>query len=633
MKNTSTKKAQTFLRKFATIGAFIAIGALIFSGCEAVTGSDGDSSAGVLSRSASRAAVGQPTPITNQSDLADIEADPAGEYILANDITLTGWIPICGPYTGIDPFTGSLDGDGFTITVSSFDSGAVSGSQYLGIFQQSEPRASFSDLTVNIAAGAVGPVNNAQYVGGLVAQATGTSFTDITVTGVLSVAASTKTDFDVGLVTGYAGSGSSFIDTSIRAGLNVRYNSTETNNVNAGGIAGYITDSKVVGASVDGQFTVNANMPYEYTLTTPAGNGVSLGGVAGYALNADINVVTVGARTAVSAVSAQTPVYTGGVVGLGLPVTIRNAESNAVVSGDGPGYNTSGGGVAGYIVQSTVTESSASGEITLNGTWDGTVNTLWQIYAGGLVGYSGGTETAGSVIDHSHATGIVTATAPYPYAGGLVGYNYGFNDFTSAEARLNYYRYHDTKGVTAVFSGGKIIRSYATGNATANSTPGSNGLPYAGGLAGYSSIYTADGSANIENCYATGTVTATTGSKYGWAGGLVGANAQGSIVSRCYASGNVYVTVGDQELPYPQPGINPGAAGGGIAGVNYYPDTTSKLTALVEHSVAFNALIQGTVTAGDTPYLLHRVVGDLGATGYLGTFGRQRCKQRDGNIA
>jgi hypothetical protein len=603
-----------FLRRAikSVIGLIVA-SAMIIS-CEAVNGPGGEAVGKGAALSASRGNVGAVILIETEADLADIGIGlPAsGDYELADDLVLTNWTPICDPNAGIDTFTGTFDGEGHTITINSFDSGAVSGT-YLGIFAVADG-ATFSDLTVDVEAGTVTPVTS-QYVGGLVAYATGATFDGITVTGALDVNVSTKTDLDVGLVAGYAETGSTFTGTDIEAGLNVQYSSGGNTNVNAGGIAGYLVNSYVDGAFVDGRFNVNANMPYEYTGTNPPGNGVSLGGAAGYAANTSFDDVTVGARTTVSAISAYTPVYIGGVVGNGFIVTVTDSESAAVISGNGPGYNTSGGGVAGYLVQSSVDNSSASGNITLNGTWGGDEDSLWQIYAGGLVGYSGGTTDGNGTITSSGASGNVIANAPYPYAGGLVGYNYGFNDFTSAEARLNYYRYHDTKGVTVTYNGGLITRSYATGNATANSTPGSNGLPYAGGLAGYSSIPTAKGSPNIENCYATGDATVTTNSKYGWAGGLLGANAQGSIVSKCYALGNVSVKVGSNELPFPQDGTNPGAAGGGIAGVNYYTDASSGLDPIIEHSVALNALITGSAPYG-VPYLLHRVAGDLGTVAF-----------------
>jgi hypothetical protein len=302
----------------------------------------------------------------------------------------------------------------------------------------------------------------------------------------------------------------------------------------------------------------------------------------------------------------------GGVLGKGLTVTIADNTSYAVVTGNGPGYNTSAGGIAGYIQQSTVIKSAAFGEVTLGAAWESGSYDYWQVYAGGLVGYSGGTASGGSSITQSRACGAVSANSPYPYAGGLVGYNYGYAVYTQDEWLL-YYRGLLKDNATVTSNGSRITESYATGNVQATAT--ANGLPYAGGLVGYSSIPTAtkNPAPNIENCYAKGNVIATSGGMYAWAGGLIGANAQGSIVSKTYAIGTVDVKVGENKLPYDQPGINPGAAGGGIAGVNYYVDETSTLPPLVTLSVGLNTLIYGTSASPSVaPYLLHRVAGDLG---------------------
>jgi hypothetical protein len=601
-------------KKFFGVLAAILVVALIGS-CQGVTDPDIGGASGVpagaqLSASAVKA-YPNATLITDQAGLAAINNDPAGTYVLGASFAVTDWVPICNPTSQIlpaNPFSGILAGNGYTITIDSFDSGAVSSEYFLGIFAISEG-ALFTDLTVDIAAGAVGPAS-AQYVGGLVAAVIGTTFNGITVTGALDVSVATGDDFNVGLVTGYALEGSTFTGTTVSADLAVQYSNvtTTTTSVNAGGITGGIADSTLIDANIDGRFTVKANMPYYYDPTP--GNGAALGGAAGYAENTDFDSVTVGLRTTVSAVSAQSPVFIGGVVGRGLAISIERNKSAAVVSGDGPNYNTSGGGVGGYLVHSTVTDSSASGGITLNATWDGGEYNLWQIYAGGLIGYSGGNLDGNSVITQSHATGNVTATSPYPYAGGLVGYNYGYSVFSSPEARRQSY-YDKSVTATTTYNGSVITNSYATGSATATSTLGSNGLPYAGGLAAYSSIPTASRDPNIEKSYATGNATVTTDSKYGWAGGLLGGNAQGSLVVNSYASGDVFVTVGSNELPYPQDGINPGAAGGGIVGVNYFTDVTSGLTAVIQDSVAFNGHITGSAPTG-VPYLLHRVAGDLG---------------------
>jgi hypothetical protein len=608
-----------FLRRAIkpVIGLIVA-SAMIIS-CEAVNG-PGVDAGNVAALLASRANVGVTYHIRTVQQLMDVNNDTTGDYILDAPLTLTGWEPLCDPDT-VGAFTGTFDGQGNTITISSFDQRTIDRGTYLGIFAVSE-RATFSNLTVDIETGIVS-TTAAQYVGGLVAQATGTTFNGITVTGTLDIAATSNSDdtpFSVGLVAGSAARGSVFSNTTIEASLNVLYSSTATNNVNAGGFAGSLTDGKVSGGVVDGEFTVKADMPYYYE----PDNGLRVGAVAGYAANTGFDSVTVDVSTAVDAVSQQTPTHVAGVIGRGLNIFVNNSVSNAVITGNGPGYTTAAGGIGGYVQQGTVTNSSASGDVTLGAVWVSTGFDVWQIYAGGLVGYSGGSSTAGSVIEHSHASGNISATAPYPYAGGLVGYNYGYVEFTPDE-RQSYYRglLKITASVTS--NGSRIVRSYATGNAMATATPGSNGLPYAGGLAGYSSVPTAtttDPDPNIENSYARGNATVTTEGKYGWAGGLLASNAQGSIVDKTYATGDVFVTVGDNDLPYPQPGINPGAAGGGIAGTNYYTDVSSDFDPLVEHSVALNKLIYGAVTTGSTPYLLHRVVGDLGdpAQGYgLGT--------------
>ncbi|MDE6086059.1 MAG: hypothetical protein K2G40_06630, partial [Muribaculaceae bacterium] len=53
------------------------------------------------------------TPIGSAADLAAIGKDLSGEYELTADITLEGeWLPIGNT---ADPFTGTLDGKGYTI--------------------------------------------------------------------------------------------------------------------------------------------------------------------------------------------------------------------------------------------------------------------------------------------------------------------------------------------------------------------------------------------------------------------------------------------------------------------------------------------------------------------------------------
>jgi hypothetical protein len=124
----------------------------------------------------------------------------------------------------------------------------------------------------------------------------------------------------------------------------------------------------------------------------------------------------------------------------------------------------------------------------------------YVIYAGGAVGYA---KNAGAAISGFNTSGYVAITtgAVNSSAGGLSGY---------------------TANTT-------ISDCYATGKISiVTKLPA---MIYVGGLAGYARAGT------IERCYATGMVTAQ--SNYPYAGGLVGYNYDGNLVSQCYATENV----------------------------------------------------------------------------------------------
>ena len=53
------------------------------------------------------------TQITNEAELRSMATNPSGEYVLANDIVLTGeWTPVG---TEAAPFTGKFDGAGHAV--------------------------------------------------------------------------------------------------------------------------------------------------------------------------------------------------------------------------------------------------------------------------------------------------------------------------------------------------------------------------------------------------------------------------------------------------------------------------------------------------------------------------------------
>jgi hypothetical protein len=493
-----------------------------------------------------KGAIKDPIEIKDQDELKAIEDDPAGDYILTASFPLTNWTPICDPDTGVDPFTGNLDGDGFTITVNSFDGTALSGSQYIGIFATSDASAEFFDLTVGFATGNLS-APAARHVGGLVAYAEGTTFTDITVSG----------SFDV--------------TTSITApGLPVRPDLSRLP----------FADS------------FHALIP-----GADKTSGLNIGGVAGYS-GATSSFSGINAGANITATSRNTAAFVGGVVGFSDDSSITSSHNTENITANGPGYNTSAGGIAGYIVHTTVDQSSSSGVIAGSASGGTGWNDSWQVDVGGLVGYSGGSDAGSSSITKSSATGTVSAVGPFPYAGGLLGYNYGDNNFsTNAQAH-----------------GSLVSRSYASSYVTAQSVSSGNtygNIPYAGGLAGYSSIV----GSLIEDSYATGPAIVLTPGTYAWAGGLVGGNANDSVVNRTYATGSVSSTVGSlAPLFAPTNALN-GPAAGGIAGFNYYTTATT-----TSNSIALNELLDTNNTTPNPPVdVVRRVVGSWGIAAPLGT--------------
>jgi hypothetical protein len=577
------------VRKFV-LGLIVVL-ATIISSCEAVNG-PGGLAVGDAALSASRAKMGVTYHITSIGDLMNVNNDLAGDYLLDVDLVLSNWIPIgydrASLPTVVNPFTGTFDGQGHTITVQSFDPAVVGKGKYLGIFAvigDDEGAPSVSNLNVELITDPM--TTSAQYVGGVVGHARDAAFSTINVTGKLSVIQNpnTPTNFNVGGVAGFAAS-STFNNITANIGF-------ETVRTVAPALSGLKWEIWRGGDT----FKAYAVIDSEIAITGE--DGITTGGVAGTVKFSQFRNITVNGVINARGLTQGTPAYVGGVLGYANGATVDNAQTRVEIRGEGPGYNSSAGGVAGYVINSIVRDSHAEGPVELRGeSEDFDWSFSWQVYAGGLVGYAGGSDIGASLVDHNYATGDVNAFAPYPYAGGLVGYLYGFNDFTNPAK-----------------NGGTVSRSYATGNVFAisqpDTTPNNNGdIPYTGGLVGYSSVT----GSTIKDSYATGNAYAVTEGTYAWAGGLVGGNANDAVVLRTYATGYVFSQTGDRSPLY-QPSYAPaGPAAGGIAGFNYYTAAT-----LVSKSVALNGEVYGTNrTTGQE--VVHRVVGSLGDnTGHDGT--------------
>jgi hypothetical protein len=604
-------------RKLPVLCLFAVI--VIFTACEAITGGELGGLPGAQLSAAKLAVNPNAIPITDQAGLAAIENDPTNDYVLENDITLTNWFPICGPDTTGVPFTGTLDGsDGktnYTITISSFDADALGNSNYLGIFATSAASGSpdetvIQNLTVNFALEPI--ATSAQYVGGLVAYAEGTRFTDITVTGKFGVDdKSTAAPFDFGGVAAYAGLGvdaygyshaTIFNGITVDAEFDIGYSNSAANVANIGAVVGDVGSSTLTNIRLTGFLNTNyystlapewgilvnkGVFPDQAVITAAPSSGLLTGGVAGYSNNSQISNVVSSMK--VNATSASTATYSGGIAGYAEGTNIYTTENSGDITSNGPGYNTSAGGIAGYIVASRVSDSSASGAISATASstafsWSDS----WQVYAGGLIGYAGGSDAGFSTVERSSASSTVYAFSPFPYAGGLIGYVYGYNDFTNPAK-----------------NGTRVSQTYATGDVRAETQPDPTGntgdIPYAGGLAGYSSVT----GSTITDSYATGSVSAETTGAYAWGGGLIGGNANDSVVTRTYATGDVKVTTGSLPPLYAPGYADAGPAAGGLAGFNYYSAATT-----ISNSVALNGTVYGNQSAKQD--VVHRVAGSLG---------------------
>ena len=169
---------------------------------------------------------------------------------------------------------------------------------------------------------------------------------------------------------------------------------------------------------------------------------IHVGGVAGYVEASTLNAITFDGKAS----SAADNAWIGGVAGLIVNCTVTSCRSTVTINASGTERRA--GGLTGTAMQGgSITKSLANVTISTTGT---------NNYVGGLVGYS---ETP---ITLSFSTGSASATGDNSYTGGLVGY---------------------TKS--------PISNCYSTVNVT--------GTQYTAGLVGYTF-------STIDKCYAKGNV-------------------------------------------------------------------------------------------------------------------------------
>jgi trimeric autotransporter adhesin len=325
------------------------------------------------------------TSITNAHQLQLMAMNPAASYTLAQNIdasttgsgtdvwSSSGFAPIGNSTT---PFTGSLNGQGYTIN-------------HLTIYLPSNDEVGLFGVTgvgsVIQNVGLLGDsVNGNEYVGGLVG-------------------------YNAGSVT------NSYAGVSFRAcGFCFIFSGSVTGNAIVGGLVGY-SDGTVSNSYATG--SVNASAGSEY-----------VGGLVGYSDG------TISNSYAAGSVSGNSDV--GGLVGVNEGTVSSSYATGSVTGSDDvgglAGYNANGATISDSYATGSVTGSdNVGGLVGYNaGTIDcyATGNVSGTNYVGGLVGYNDG-----GTISNSFASGSVSGSSP---VGGLVGANSGTvsNSFWNADA-------------------------------------------------------------------------------------------------------------------------------------------------------------------------------------------------------
>jgi hypothetical protein len=481
---------------------------------------------------------GSSSLIESKDDLAKMGLDEealAKNYVLASDLELEDWTPVGN---AARPFSGSLDGAGYTLSIKSFapaafiDTGSGDPGAGLGVFGWTRGSAGSKALIKNI-----------------------------TLKTALTHSISRTGAYYVGALVGYADEYTELDSITVEGVLDFSNTNTESPKrpVHVGGIAGALIASEIKDS------LVNADIRGSGRASNGAYNYV--GGVAGMF---DRNQVSRGMNP-----KPLTGPFTGA------SITRCRFTGNVAGAAEGAGSNVFAGGIAGgscygmkTYYSGKIEDCSAAGTVSARG------GAYWS-WAGGIAGTicgdgyddpdtapAGDSATGPTRIVRSFAAGTITAAGPpgaYPYAGGIVGNNY---------------------------YGGLVSQCWFDGEAAAEGT-GIN--DYTGGIAGYNAKQYYGHGSRIEDCWSAGTVEGNLN-----AGGIVGQNQAAALTERCYSTALVSIRAAQDA-----PGGQPLRGAGGIAGYN--AETDGRDAGTVRNCVALNPQ----VSSGGLE-LLARVAGNGG---------------------
>ena len=560
---------------------------------------------GLIALGAQSAGADAPNPgsriilVDSPEALDAIRDNLGGCYELAADIDLTGYAlsPIGSE---ADPFTGVLDGGGFTISNFAYD-GMVHAPAPVGLFGVASGATiinlSLTDvwvrgwLRVGGVAGLVndgGTISNTQVtglvegledVGGLAGRAHGATiewcWADVDACGLQRW---------VGGLVGHCHPGTTVTDSSaygaisggvVVGGLVGNHHGSRIERCHAtgpvmgpnwtGGLVGYcqedlLTDEHLPTAVISSSATgdVLGGVTGVCAPASVVAGGVGFPGSGGLIGYLEPNSVVLDSFATGSVQSPDDSILpTGGLIGFTeAGVVIRNSFALGDVTGGHPV-----GGLVGWS-DSDIVDCHADGDVS--GTWS----------VGGLVAHAG--SSAPIVISGCHARGAVAASGDVnghadpghllAAAGGLVGYLFPGTmiEDSFATGAVNA-EAEQAGGLVGFFWAGKIVGCYATGDVT--------GLDHKiGGLVGNVRLHNWVGDCEIIDCYALGAVHSRGEGPeaQGHAGGLVGrVEARPGFTVRvrnCFAVGRV-------GLDHPTAGGLVGSMGPGAAISGCYWDT------------------------------------------------------------